>query len=66
MGDNCEARIAGVIPNITPTETENAKASKTDHQVTCETNNIATIKEAPIPRIIPIIPPKDRYHNCFQ
>lgn len=70
MGESFEARIAGVIPKIIPTPTENPKATNIDHGVTSEIKNFARISEPESPRKIPIVPPVNvkitaSSKNCF-
>src|SRR3990167_7746546 len=71
IGERREARMAGAMPNIIPTATENPKARNIDKGVTSETKNRAKIKDAPIPSTMPIIPPLTDKNtassrNCFN
>jgi len=50
--------MAGVTPKIIPTRVENPKESKIDHQVIVVVKNLPIINDMPIPKIMPMIPPK--------
>ena len=50
--------MAGATPKMIPTRAENPKESSTDHQGTVVVKNLPITAERPIPKIMPIIPPK--------
>lgn len=58
MGSRRAARMAGATPKIIPTRVENPKDSKTDHQGTVVVKNLPITKDRPIPKIMPMIPPR--------
>ena len=71
MGLSLEALIAGAIPNIIPTATENPKAKITDHKVTVDTSSMAMTMDTNMPRVIPTTPPvtesmTDSIKNCLR